>query len=133
MGRISTAKTQRTGNCDQIPRMAQWKPYLCGLWAAVYQIWPQRGLKAPFAAKFGMYFGSIGSVLGSSVPPNASYVSQNGLKSAQRESKWLKMAKNGPKWLKMAQNGPKWPKMAQNRLKIAPKWLKMAETLSIMG
>ena len=61
---------------------------------------------------------------GSGVPPNASCVSsQNGLKSAQRESKWLKMAQNRPKLaqsrVKMAQSGSKWPKMAQNRPKMA--------------
>ena len=28
----------------------------CGLWAAWYQLWPQRGLQAPFEARFGMDF-----------------------------------------------------------------------------
>ena len=34
-------------------------PYFCGLWAAWYQIWPPRGLKAPFAAKFGIDLGVL--------------------------------------------------------------------------
>ena len=36
------------------PAGAQRMAYFCGLWAAGYQIWPQRGPKAPFAAKFGL-------------------------------------------------------------------------------
>ena len=72
------------------------------------------------------WIGSIGSVFGSSVPPNASCVSQN----AQRESKWLKMAQNRPQMaqsrVKMAQSGSKWPKMAQNGLN-RPQMAQMAE------
>ena len=61
----STAKTQLTVNCDQIPRRgAVWMAYLCGLWAAGHQIWPQRGLKAPFATKFGMDLGVLAVFLG---------------------------------------------------------------------
>ena len=46
------------------PAGAQWIAYVCGLWAAGYQIWPQRGLKAPFAAKFGMELGVLAVFLG---------------------------------------------------------------------
>ena len=70
-----------------------------------------KGPKGPICCQIWNGFGSIGSVFGSSVPPNASCVTQNGLKSAQRESKWLKMAQNRPK---MAPNlVPGGPKAAQ--------------------
>ena len=71
------------------------------------------GPKGPIYCQIWNGFKSIGSVFGSSVQPNASCVSQNGLKSAQRESKWLKMAQNRPKMaqsgVNMAQSGSKWP------------------------
>ena len=67
-----------------------------------------KGPKGPICCQIWNGFGSIGSVFGSSVPPNASCVRQNGLKSTQRESKWLK---TGPKWVKMAQNAQNGPKM----------------------
>ena len=77
-----------------------------------------KGPKGPICCQIWNGFKSIGSVFGSSVPPNASCVSQNGLKSAQRESKWLKMAQNRPKMaqrrVKMAQIGSKWPTIAQS-------------------
>ena len=92
-----------------------------------------KGPKGPICCQIWNGFKSIGSVFRSSVPPNASCDSQNGLKSAQRDSKWLQIAQNRPKmaqsrvkiaqsgskWLKVAQNGPKWPKMAQNGSKWA--------------
>ena len=56
----NTADRKRRPNTPQ----GQWMPYLCGLWAAGYQIWPQRGLKAPFAAKFGMDLGVLAVFLG---------------------------------------------------------------------
>ena len=73
-----------------------------------------KGAKGPICCQIWNGFGSIGSVFGSSVPPNASCVSQKGskaLKGSQNDSKWLKTApkwpKVGSKWLKVAQNGPK--------------------------
>ena len=56
-GQKSTAKTQLTGNCDQIPRRGAVDGILVRPLTAGHQIWPQRGLQAPFAAKFGMDFG----------------------------------------------------------------------------
>ena len=61
----------------------------------------KRGLKAPFAAKFGMHLRVLAVFSG---PVHG--------RGAQRESKWLK---TGPKWPKL---GPKWLKMAQSTVKI---------------
>ena len=125
---MSAAKTQRCGNCDQIPRSGWHRFAAFGPPEAKFG--PQRGLKAPFVAKFGMHFGSIGGVFGSSALPRAPTgigVTQNGLKRAQRESKWLKMAQNRPK---IGQNGVK---MAQSRVKmvqrpkVRSKWVKISQ------
>jgi len=123
-GQKSTAKTQLTGNCDQIPRRGAVYGILVRPLGRREPNLATKGPKGPICCQIWNGFGSIGSVFGSSVPPNASCVSQNGLKSAPRESKWLKMAQNRPKMaqsrVKMAQIGSKWPK-------IGPKWLKMAQ------
>ena len=57
-----------------------------------------KGAKGPICCQIWNGFGSIGSVFGSSVPPNASCMSQNGLKSAQRESKWRPAAQRPHKY-----------------------------------
>ena len=62
-----------------------------------------KGPKGPICCQIWNGFGSIASVFG--VPPNASCVSQNGLKMAQNRSK---MAQSR---VKMAQSGSKWPKI----------------------
>ena len=80
-----------------------------------------KGPKGPICCQIWNGFRSIVSVFGSNVPPNASCVSQNGLKSAQRESKWLKMAQHT---VKIAQNRFK---MAQSGVKISQNWLKIAQ------
>jgi len=131
VGRISTAKTQRTGNCDQIPRRGAVDAILVRPLGRRVPNLATKGPKGPICCQIWNEFGSIGSVFGSSVPPNASCVSQNGLKSAQKESKWLKMAQNRSKMaqgrVKMAQSGSKWLKMAQNRPKLAQSRLKMGQ------
>ena len=98
-------QTQRTGNCDQIPRRGAADAMLLRPLGRRVPNLATKGPKGPICCQIWNGFGSIGSVSGSSVPPTASCVSQNGLKSAQRESKWLKMAQNRPK-------------MAQSRVKM---------------
>ena len=88
----------------------------------------KRGLKALFAAKFGMLLGVLTVFSG---PVTA--VGSKGVKMAQNRPK---MAQIGSKWLKMAQSAVKigqnrstlaqnCPKMAQNGPKMGPKWLKI--------
>ena len=96
--------------------------YLCGLWAAGYQIWPQRGLKAPFAAKFGMDLGVLAVFLGPVCHQMPAAIVKMGSKALKGTQNGSKLLKTDPKWpkvgsklLKVAQNGSKWLKMAQNR------------------
>ena len=103
-GQKSTAKTQLTETATKYPAGAQCMAYLCGLWAAGHQIWPQRGLKAPFAAKFGMDLGVLAVFLGPVCHQMPAKMGSKALKGSQNGSKWLK---TGSKWPKMAQNGPK--------------------------
>ena len=70
-------------------------PYLCGLWAAWYQIWPQRGLKAREYCKC--------------------FWVQCAAKCQLCESKWVQKRAKG---VEIAQNGSKQAQMAQNRPKM---------------
>ena len=58
---------------------------------------PQKGLKAPFAAKFGMHLGVL-TVFSGPVHGRGLKGSQNGSKQAQNGPK---QAQNGSKWLKV--------------------------------
>ena len=89
---------KRNGNCDQIPRRGTANGIdLRSLGRQVPILDRKRGLKVPFAAKFGRHLRVLAVFSG---PVHSSW--------AQSESKWLK---TGPKMtqirFKVAQNGSK--------------------------
>ena len=57
---------QNTAHRKQRPYTPQGRSgwHTCAAFGPGYQIWPQRGLKAPFAAKFGMDLGVLAVFLG---------------------------------------------------------------------
>ena len=107
-----TVKTN--GNCDQISRRGTANGIdLRPLGRQGPNLGHKRGLKAPFAAKFGMLLGVLTVFSG---PVHG--------RGAQRESKWLK---TGPKWPKL---GSKWLKMAQSTVKIGQNRSTLAQNSS---
>ena len=130
---IAQSSSKWVKHCQNVPQAAGWVPPL----VLIRQIWPEKGPKGPFSAKFARFSDKIGSnwinmgqngfqrgPKGSKCHQQRANLYQNalnwlpsGLKCHQHPLKWVKTGSRGvprgPKGSKMAS---KWPQIPQNGL-----------------